>query len=173
MSARALPRETPGWGAILAAEAAGGAGWPLVFGASPEQVARHSGGHLIYLATPFTRVVVDADGNYSEIGGYEAALRAALVLRRLALAGVTAVSPVMLAVRMCAPDVALLGRAPDRLDPLDEVFWARWCCPLLAACRVLYVPAIGGWSASHGIWREVIWALDHGVPVFVEAQGAE
>jgi len=55
------------------------------------------------------------------------------------------------------------------LDPLDAAFWSRWCAPLLAACGSVAVPDFPGWQASEGVWREVIWAITHGVPVRMES----
>lgn len=109
-------------------------------------VIRHGRGRLCYLATPYSKVAVGADGAWDPSGSLDCAIRAARWARLLALEGVTAVSPVIQAVEMVRAD--LLERC---LDPLDAGFWEHWCRPLLAACGAVIVPPLAGWRESDGI----------------------
>ena len=132
------------------------------FGADAGEVARRSGGRVVYLATPYSKLVVDAEGRFCRVRHLDAVMRAAAVCAELARCGVTAVSPIVLAGTMCD--------AARCLDPLDEKFWNAWCLPLLAVSGSVYVPEIKGWSASRGVWTEACWALTRGVPVMVGAK---
>lgn len=124
-------------------------------------------GRMAYLATPYSREVVDADLRFDFCLAASVELRAARWARLLALRGITAVSPITQASMICAADF-------DReIDPLDAVFWGRWCQPMLEASGSVIVPAIAGWDRSAGIWHEVCWALRHNVPVFLVKAGAE
>lgn len=141
----------------------------LHVGAGVDVVARHARGRLVYLATPYSREAVTVAGAWNFGRSVEVVVRAARAARGYALAGVSAVSPVVMAGEMCHADHACGGAAV--LDPLDAVFWERWCRPLLHSSAALAVPALPGWAQSRGIWREVLWALERNVPVFVEAGG--
>lgn len=151
----ALAAREPAWGPVIAAARAGEL--PLLgFGATPEAVAREAAG-LVYLATPYSRIAVDAAGAWCPERSARAMAQATRAAARLAGLGVTAVSPIVLTAGMCHASAAL--------DPLDDPFWARWCAPLLAAARVVVVPDIAGWDRSRGVWREVRAALASNVPV--------
>lgn len=151
----------PGWGALLATELRAGAGSLLNTGMGPEEIAARCRGGLHYLATPYSREVVGAEG-WCRVRSIEMALRAAEAGARLARHGVTAIAPVVQAAEMVH-----VARPP--LDPLDDGFWAAWCAPLLAVSSSVIVPELPGWDRSRGIWREVAWALGRNMPVHVEA----
>lgn len=155
-----LPRR-PNWSLLLGAAARGEL--PLVHaGATPAQVAREVAG-IAYLATPYSKVVLDADGCWDLRLSLEAMARAARASGVLARAGITALSPIVLAAEMCHCDHC----GQRLLDPLDAAFWTRWCAPLLDAARAVVVPDIRGWDRSDGIWHEVITALGRNLPVYV------
>ena len=145
------------WGKLLSAPGR----WPglLHAGATPESVARVASGQL-YLATPYSLQVTNpVTGRWVRRWSEQVARGAALAQADLAMRGVTAVSPISQSAAMCHID--------SRLDPLDERFWARWCDAILWASRAVVVPDLPGWRHSLGVWREVVWALDHSVPVHV------
>lgn len=134
----------------------------LRFGADERLVAEFCRGGLVYLATPYTQLVLGAgDRAARRIASIEASYRASMHVGRLAHHGVTAISPVVLAAE------ALHADPLSMLDPFDQVFWARWCRPLELRATAVAVPDIAGWSRSRGIWREVSSALSRQVPVFV------
>jgi len=160
MSAR---QAGPGWGELVAISRRRVD--PLIrFGADPETVARHAGGRPVYVATPYTRLAVDAAGAWDILRSRDAQRRATVYCAQLTVAGATPISPVMISAEM-------FHHAPPTPHPLDHDFWMRWCRPLLSACGVIAVPEIPGWAQSDGIWAEVLWALARQVPVFVEAAG--
>lgn len=162
MSAPFAPDAMPGWFELLRA------GNPLVrFGASPERVASVAWGQ-VYLATPYTREVVGPRG-WDRGLSLRMQAYAARAQLRLALVGVTAVSPIVQAAEMvqAAETEVGPGEGPDSLDP---VFWTRWCAPMLAASSAVAVPEIPGWERSQGVWHEVHVALGRNLPVFVYAR---
>lgn len=124
-------------------------------------------GRLAYLATPYTRNVIDRDGLFSPVLSMEMQTRAARWAWRFAIGGVTAMSPIVQACSMLAVDFE------QHLDPLGDAFWSGWCQPMLMASGSVIVPAIYGWEKSTGIWREVCWAIDHNVPVWLVRLGSE
>lgn len=135
--------------------------WPGLLhpGATPASVARVASG-LVYLATPYSLQATDPrNGRWRRDWSDALARAAALEAVALAREGLTAVSPIVQSAAMC--------NALDGLDPLDERLWARWCQPMLDAARAVVVPDIPGWRRSLGVWREVIWALEHNMPVHV------
>lgn len=120
-------------------------------------------GRLVYLATPYSREVVTARGEWVMGLSERMQQQAAQEAERLCLRGVTAISPIVLSAAMChLPIPRLIG-----LDPLDAAFWGAWCQPLLAASGAVVVPDIPGWDRSVGVWREAVWAVEHGVPVYL------
>ena len=130
----------------------------LIEGRMSVMVVERLRGGQVYLATPYSRHVT-VDGVFCDYkSGFMGGV-AADWARRLAVAGVSAVSPVVLAVAMLREDLEC------GLRPLDHVFWAHWCQPLLLASRTVAVPMIEGWDSSRGIWAEVIWALVANRPV--------
>ncbi|SDW77685.1 DUF1937 family protein [Roseicitreum antarcticum] len=168
----ALSPDYPVWPMLFAAGSRHRVSPLLHLGAGVGRVARHAPAGIQYLATPFTKLVRGPGGTYCATAAFDASARAGLHARRLALAGVTAISPIVQAVEICATRPGI-GAGAGLPDPLDEAFWADWCRPLLWASRSVIVPAIPGWSKSVGVWREVVWALDRNMPVFVYAGGLE
>lgn len=151
----------PDWDWLVASFPEGSS---LRMGAGLDRAALHCRGRLVYLATPYSRLVTDANGNWrGDYSRYVATLTA-LEARRLADAGVTAISPISLACAMVHAGGA------QGLDPLDQAFWTRWCRPLLNRCDVVVVPPLQGWRASDGVWHEVTEALRASKPVFVIAE---
>ncbi|MGV6840590.1 MAG: DUF1937 family protein [Planktomarina sp.] len=124
-------------------------------------VADHCCGSLCYLATPYSRVAVYDDGEWSPCESLQCSDRAARWARHFALDGVTAISPIIQSVGMLHCDLG------GDLDALDAAFWENWCRPLLVATGPVIIPPIPGWNHSVGIWREAIYALEHNRSVFV------
>ena len=142
------------------------AGAGLRMGASMADVIRFCRGHLVYLATPYSMLVTDDDGKWDAIASLTVEIRTARWVRRLALDGITAISPILMACEICHAD------AEGDPDPLDDAFWAAWCQPLLSRSGVVVIPPMAGWEASRGVWREACWALRNNQPVFVIEEGA-
>jgi len=159
----------PNWNLLL--DPATGGQHPLIHaGATPEHIGREVAG-IAYLATPYSKVVLDADGLWDQRLSLDASARAARASAALARHGVTALSPIVQTAEMCHCS-SLSARDPGALDPLDAAFWTRWCAPLLAAARAVIVPDIPGWDQSDGIWAEVVSALGCNLPVYVYDRGA-
>ncbi|MBB5515786.1 hypothetical protein FHS89_001806 [Rubricella aquisinus] len=131
---------------------------------SLSETAMQIGSRLAYLATPYTRLVVDVRGQFDRYKSLDVELRTARWSRAFALQGVTVASPILTACSICHADTE------NAIDPLDDPFWARWCQPMLEACGAIVVPPMEGWAASRGVWREVSWALQHDVPVYLVAK---
>lgn len=127
-------------------------------------------GKLVYLATPYSRVVVDERGRW-EIGLNAQAVAAATRWAcRLARLGVTAAAPITMAGDMIAHDYC--RAAGPELDPLDARFWEAWCRPLLEKSDCVVVPPLPGWRDSTGIWRECVAMLGVGRPVHLLTEAA-
>lgn len=126
---------------------------------------------LIYLATPYTRRAVDENGAWCIDLSIAAAAEASAWAWRLARAGVTAVSPVMLAAQMVHDEYAAERPNIDALGPLDHAAWEAWCRPLLAASAAVAIAPLEGWEVSLGVWREAVAALGVNRPVFVLGEG--
>lgn len=139
----------------------------LVSGMPSAGVAARFRVGLHYLATPYSKLAVDERGAWCPVRSLEAAMAADGWAAKLALEGVTAISPISQAASM----VQIVG--PDVLDPLDDVFWTRWCAPLLAACASVIVPPIAGWRDSAGIRREMAAARDTNTPIYFIASDGE
>lgn len=167
-----LPLDFPAWPMLMAAGAQHRVSPLLHVGCDLDRVARHATAGIQYLATPFSKAVRAEGGGYCQTAAFDMAARAGCHARALSLAGVTAISPIIQAVEMCSSRPAA-GPGAARPDPLDLAFWETWCRPLLFACRSVIVPDIAGWSTSVGIWREVVWALDRNMPVFLYAGAME
>jgi Domain of unknown function (DUF1937) len=156
------------------AEARSGAGDLVRFGQSPATIARGWGGRQpVYLATPYSREVVGADGVWEYARSVEVARGAALASAALMAAGVTAVSPIVLSAAMvhatCRFEARRSAHFAGTIDPLDHARWMAWCMPLLRSCGAVVVPDLPGWDRSLGIWAEVREALDRAMPVMVYA----
>ena len=121
---------------------------------SLKEVSKRCLGTMAYLATPYSKVALDDDGEWNATASLECGARAGYWARPLALSGVTAISPISQAVEMIHADFRC-----TRLDPMDAEFWENWCRPLLVASRSVIVPPIDGWDESEGIWHEVRAAL--------------
>ncbi len=131
-------------------------------------VVSHCRSCLCYLATPYSKVSLNPDGEWDALESRIASVQAARWSRLLALEGVTAVSPIIQAVEMVHADFI-----EQQLDPLDVHFWESWCRPLLMASGPVIVPPISGWDYSDGIWVEVCAALRVQRPVFLIKPGEE
>ncbi|AUQ89377.1 MULTISPECIES: DUF1937 family protein [Phaeobacter] len=130
-------------------------------------VVRRIGGRMAYLATPYTRQVLDSDLQWDSGLSLDLEVRTARWARAFAIEGVTVASPIVMACAMLNADVEA------QLDPLDIAFWARWCQPILSASGSVVIPAMDGWDRSRGVWREACWGLQHNVPVYLVAEGSE
>ena len=153
-----LAEGAPQWGNLLA-EYAGTQFDLLRPDCSLVEAARLARGHLAYLATPYSKLVLNDDLEWDRGQSLDLVLRAARWASLFALEGVTAISPIVQAGEMCH------SRLEGDLDPLDHVFWTKWCAPLLAASRILLVPPVPGWDQSQGIWFETCTALSRNVRV--------
>lgn len=152
-----------------------GPDWPALHAAYPGNalfrpdcplitVARSVRGRMAYMATPYTLEVLDADQQWDRTRSFEIETRTARWARDLAMEGASVVSPILQACAICHADIE------GHLDPLDDCFWARWCQPMMRAAGSVVVPPMTGWDRSRGVWREVCWALEHNVPVYLVAQ---
>jgi hypothetical protein len=163
------------WGPVLAA--AGRGDLPLIrTGCTAASVGQAvGGGRPVYLATPYSRQVIDHAGEFCHEKSVHQMMLAARVSAGLLSVGVTALSPIVLSAAMVHACGAFRGNAKGRvafvssLDPLDADLWARWCQPLLNVCAAVVVPDFPGWDRSDGIRAEVEWAVLHNLPVFVFA----
>lgn len=129
---------------------------------------------LVYLASPYTKIAVDAAGRWCAGRSADAGVRAAMWAARFAGAGVTAISPIVQSADMCALRVPSLREGepvPPRLDPLDAGFWTDWCFPLLISCDAVVVPPIEGRDRSAGVWGEVVTALGASKTVYWIGEG--
>ncbi len=122
---------------------------------------------LTYLATPYAKISLNMNGQWCPVQSEMAAFQAAKWATHIAANGASAVSPVVQSAAIVAADT---GAA---LDPLDDVFWRKWCAPLLRASGAVIIPPIDGWKVSLGIWREACAALEASKPVFVIRKGSE
>lgn len=133
----------------------------LHVGVSVDDLESRAQGLFCYLATPYSRRVLDRQGVWSfERSAFVADL-AAFWSGNLALRGVLAISPIAHAHAMIA---ACDGQ---NLYPLDQEFWTRWCAPLLGVVDAVIVPPIAGWRESTGVWHEVRETLGFQRQVFI------
>ena len=142
------------------------AGTGLRFGVGLCDVIGQCTGRLAYLATPYSKLVVDDDGRWQADLSRIHEARASRWARALALDGITAISPILMACGICHADLE------GYFDPLDNGFWAAWCQPLLRRSDTVIIPQMYGWQDSRGVWREACHALCHNQPVFVIEEGA-
>lgn len=143
------------------------AGFGLREQVSLGDLARRCRGVLGYLATPYSRPVLDEFGAWCPLRSDDLGREAARWSRLLACEGISAISPVLIAVEMISAD-----RVEGALDPLDHMFWTTWCRPLLNRAQAVIVPPVAGWQDSLGVWQEARAALSCGTPVFLVAEGA-
>lgn len=139
---------------------------------TPEYVALNCTGRLVYLATPYSREVTRR-GQWDYRRSVVMQGKAAKAALDLCLAGVTAISPIVLSAEMChVAWIHTFDADPMVPDPLDAGLWEAWCRPLLCAAGAVVVPDIIGWNRSAGVWREAAWAVEHGVPVYLYGDAA-
>ncbi|MEP3035705.1 MAG: DUF1937 family protein, partial [Pseudoruegeria sp.] len=98
---------------------------------SVDEVVEHCAASAAYLATPYTRLVTDRDGNWDPVASDEAGQLAARWCAVFAARGQTVISPIVQAVEMV--------NQSSRLDPLDADFWMHWCAPMLRDCQAVIV----------------------------------
>ncbi len=110
-------------------------------------------GGMCYLATPYSKLVVDAGGGFDDFMSEAMGGIAAEWQLRLALCGVSAFAPIAAAVAMLREDAA------RQLGPLSADFWEGWCRPFLAASTVVVVPMVPGWDKSLGVFHEALIAI--------------
>ncbi len=145
----------------------GGGLWSVLVsaGSSPARVADHARG-LVFMASPYAEEVHIRRAWRIE-RSTRMSILAARELHRLRLAGVTAISPVLMMAEMCHA-AALLADPPD---PLDTGVWERWAAPLLNVAALVVVPDLQGWARCPLILAQVRRALRHNVPVHLYAGG--
>ena len=137
------------------------------WGQDTTEAARRLSG-LVYVATPYTKLAAPR-GVFDWPRADAAAHKAAGAVAMLAMRGVSAVSPIVIAHAACDWWHSQVNAGFAERAALDAMFWTRWCAPLLDAARMVYVPAIEGWHESDGVAREVAHALSGCKPVIFEA----
>ena len=164
------------WGPVLAAARRGDL--PLIrIGATPDLVAKEFGGRQpVYLATPYSREVIDDLGEWCHLRSQAMGRAAAAAAEALRQVGVSAFAPIALSDAMVRAGGAFVAdriaraRFAPVCDPLDASAWARWCQPFLNVCGALVIPDIAGWDRSDGIAAELRYALHRDLPVFLYAE---
>lgn len=151
----------PGWAPLAARYGL------LRFASGLSDVAARAPRHRpLYLATPYSKRVLDDAGQWDAHLSMLCALEAAVIAADLLRRGVTAVSPIAQAHLM----VRAVIDGPQRIDPMDQALWGDWCAPLLAGCGAVFVPDLPGWAASVGVLAEVTETLASNRPVFIAAR---
>ncbi len=152
------------WRAVLAP----GGRWSALVtaGSSPARAARCASGQ-VYLAAPYAREVA-LRGDWRLERSVRMQMQAEIELARLWQAGCVAVCPAVQRAGMA--EVA--GLAGLTLDPLDDAAWAPLTEVLRQAARLIVVPAMQGWDRCPAVWADVVWALEHTVPVHVYGERA-
>ena len=135
------------------------------FGVLPAELARRVSGQ-VYLATPYIELAAP-EGVFRPPIARLMANAAALRARQLAELGICAVSPVVQAQALVEDKKAHRGIRAAARWALDADYWARWCAPMRAASRALYVPDIPGWRESAAIERDVRDVVARNGPVYV------
>lgn len=134
------------------------------WGAAPAFIARRGAG-LAYLASPLTGRIRDRDAFWQD---WEDIIEeCAADLDALAAVGVSAISPVLMALEMIGVrrgGVANMLHGPRGV--LAHDYWMRWSGVMLSRCDLVVVADRPGWQVSQGIAREVECALSRNVPVF-------
>ena len=120
-------------------------------------------GVMCYLATPYSEAYVNVGGKWCDMQSEMAVSEASKWLTYLAASAITAVSPIAVSAQIGA----------DVLGPSDQIFWAKWCAPILRASHCVIVPKIQGWDQSLGVWEAVCKALNASKPVYVLKEAAE
>lgn len=132
-------------------------------GATADSVAKAAGG-VAWLSAPVIEGVT-AGGRWRFDKAVEVEIRAAHMLHELARAGCAAISALVMWSAMAQAGSALARR--QRLDPLDEAAWDRWCAPMRNAAALVVVLDVPRWRVSRAVWADVVWALERNVPVHV------
>lgn len=167
-------RDLPAWGPILDNARAGHLHPGLVVHATRVAAAEALRGvQPVYLATPYSKLVVDDRGAFDFLLSAQAGRLAAREAEAMRRAGVTVFAPIVQSDAMVRAFGVLRGSAasgvayelPEGCDPLDAGAWAAWCQPLLNVCRAVAVPMLPGWDRSQGIWAEVRFAIERNEPV--------
>ncbi|WP_295537611.1 DUF1937 family protein [uncultured Thioclava sp.] len=148
----------PDWGHLRATYAASGL---LREECTVAAAAGIGSGRVVYLATPYSREVVDKHGVWCRDLHQSVVNVAGFWSWRLSYEGATAISPIV-----CADQIQVNGRCSGKgPGPLDDDWWSMWCLPLMRVAGCIVIPPIPGWDLSRGVWREACWALERGVPV--------
>ncbi len=160
-------RLAPDWSALHGYE-----GLTLYRDVAVRALALRFASRVVYLATPYSLRVVDDNGSWCPARSTGAAADAARWAWRLTRAGLSVVSPVMLAAQMLQCEYDEDRRHADAIGPLDHQAWESWCLPILSAAGVVAIPPLPGWDESMGVWREAEVALAANKPVCVLADVA-
>ncbi|MGV8987794.1 MAG: DUF1937 family protein [Cypionkella sp.] len=162
------------WGALMQ-DAARFQSNKIVFGKTPAYVGDVIGkGRFVYLATPYSKRVVDRMGKWSLGLSGKASAEASVQVGLLKDAGVSAFSPIVLSAEVVHATLnpfRVQAEPAPRHDPLDAKAWMDWCLPFLWCARAMVIPAIDGWDQSDGIKFEVMEAIAAGLPIIVYAEG--
>lgn len=167
----------PAWGPILSAAVAGDLPLVRVGQTAATVAAAFAGRQPVYLATPYSRVVLDEAGQWDYMRSVHAMMAAGRAAGDLMALGVSAFAPIAQSCVMVHARGHFSGSAKggvawsNGLDPLAADLWAAWCQPFLNACGAVVVPDLPGWDQSRGIWGEVQFAVRHNLPVFVYGGG--
>jgi hypothetical protein len=124
-------------------------------------------GGLVYVATPYSKRVTDADGLWDGAKSRALAYEAAAVCDRLMMHGAVAISPIAQAHLMVSRE----PRPEAAVHPLDHDAWADWCARIVAACGAVFIPDLPGWAESEGVLQETAEAVRLCKPVLIEAEG--
>lgn len=152
------------WRAVLAPKGRFSA--LVTAGSSPARAARHAMG-LAYLAAPYAgEVALRGDWRFDR--SVRILSLVAIEMARLLKAGCVSVCPVLQRAEM-----AQVGRlAGVDVDPLADPDWPGMAVVLRNACGLVVVPAVQGWDRCPAVWSDVVWAIEHDVPVHVYAERA-
>jgi hypothetical protein len=149
------------------------------WGATPQSVVDLCRGQLVYMATPYSRRVIGADGCWSAQLNRELIEESAIVAGELVRLGQALHAPVLQAASICAAyanEVAGLSRrriGPDFPSPLDQDFWESVNRPSLHKADAIVVPDLPLWHQSAGVLDEVHQALRTNRRVFFYASYRE
>lgn len=147
------------------------AGWRELcrFGQSPASIrAQFFSAAPVYLATPYSKEVIDAEGNLSLALAEKQVELATWESLVLTCYGFTVISPIVLSGGMI--NLRYRPEASSLPHPLDGKAWANWCKPLLYACRIVVVPDLPGAIRSAGVLHEVRQAIKRNKIVYFYEQ---
>ena len=129
-------------------------------GMSLDDVASRCRGRFVYLAAPYTNLVVSRDGSWKTQRTVEVAILADAWACRLEHRGAICFSPVEELHQMVG------DMSSPEFDPLNEELWEQWCCSALTSCHCVVVPPIRGRNESDEIWTDVCKFLKSNKSVF-------